>query len=234
MRLLTGLFLLWAVQSTAQWKSFELSPRGDTLNRVDQQGRRQGPWYLSVPEIRGERGYDEQGYFVDDKKEGEWSKFTPEGVLIAEEKYRWGLLNGLQRYYTPFGGLLRTESWRAIDPSNATDTVLVYDLNDPNKVIGSVVVKNEGVAFRHGRFTYYDPRTGKVEERLEYVMNRLKEDNEQASGINLDPRTKPVYTPTVDTIGNKKITEPPVIQQFDKKNSGKKPVRVRDGATGGY
>lgn len=237
MRLLTGLFLFWTLQAGAQWRSFELSPRGDTLNRVDLFGKRQGPWYLSVPELRGERGYEEQGYFVDDKKEGEWSRFSPEGILIAEEKYRWGLLNGLQKYYTPFGGLMRTESWRAIDPKNASDTVLVYDLNDPNKVVGAVVVKNEGASFRNGLFTYYDPRTGKVEQQLEYVMNRLKTDTEMSSDNSpriLDPRTKPAYTPTVDSVGNRKINKPPVIQQYDKKNSGKKTLRVREGATGGY
>ena len=218
----------------AQWKSFELSPRGDTLNRVDKQGMRQGPWVIAVPELRGERGYEEQGYFVNDKKEGEWTKFSIEGIKIADEQYRWGLLNGRQKYYTPFGGLARTESWRALDPANAFDTVLVYDLNDPNKVIGQVVVKNEGASFKHGPFVYYDPRTGKVEQKVEYVMNKLKEEGMGTSLMPLDPRIKPTYTPTLDSTGNKKVSKPGVIQDFEKKNSGKKSIRVRDGATGGF
>ncbi|MFM7672555.1 MAG: hypothetical protein ACKO6Q_08205 [Bacteroidota bacterium] len=236
MRLLTGLILLIALPSYAQWSSFELNPRGDTLNRIDKKGRKQGPWVLSVPELRGERGYEEQGYFLNDLKEGAWERFSLEGVKIADEQYRWGLLNGRQKYYTPFGGLVRTETWRAIDPKNAFDTVLVYDLNDLNKVVGKVVVKNEGASFRHGPFVFYDPRTGKVEQTLEYVMNRLKEDEEGANGTSLrpiDPRVKPTYTPTTDSLGNKKIAKPGVIQDFEKKNSGKKSIRVRDGATGG-
>jgi antitoxin component YwqK of YwqJK toxin-antitoxin module len=234
MRLLAVLFLFCGVQSMAQWKSFELSPRGDTLNRVDKQGMRQGPWVIAVPELRGERGYEEQGYFVNDKKEGEWTKFSVEGIKIADEQYRWGLLNGRQKYYTPFGGLARTESWRALDPANAFDTVLVYDLNDPNKVIGQVVVKNEGASFKHGPFVYYDPRTGKVEQKVEYVMNKLKEEGVGSSLMPLDPRMKPTYTPTLDSTGNKKVSKPGVIQDFEKKNSGKKSIRVRDGATGGF
>ena len=211
-----------------------MSPRGDTLNRIDKQGMRQGPWVIAVPELRGERGYEEQGYFVNDKKEGEWTKFSIEGIKIADEQYRWGLLNGRQKYYTPFGGLARTESWRALDPANAFDTVLVYDLNDPNKVIGQVVVKNEGASFKHGPFVYYDPRTGKVEQKVEYVMNKLKEEGMGTSLMPLDPRIKPTYTPTLDSTGNKKVSKPGVIQDFEKKNSGKKSIRVRDGATGGF
>ena len=228
------MFLFCSLQLNAQWKSFELSPRGDTLNRIDKQGMRQGPWVIAVPELRGERGYEEQGYFVNDKKEGEWTKFSIEGIKIADEQYRWGLLNGRQKYYTPFGGLARTESWRALDPANAFDTVLVYDLNDPNKVIGQVVVKNEGASFKHGPFVYYDPRTGKVEQKVEYVMNKLKEEGMGTSLMPLDPRMKPTYTPTLDSTGNKKVSKPGVIQDFEKKNSGKKSIRVRDGATGGF
>ena len=47
--------------ATAQWKSFLLSRRGDTLNRVDPSDRKQGPWVESVTELRGERGYEEEG-----------------------------------------------------------------------------------------------------------------------------------------------------------------------------
>ena len=235
MRLLAMLFVLFGMSAAAQWKSFEIGARGDTLNRVDMQGRKQGPWVLSVPAIRGERGYEEQGYFLNDKKEGEWTRFSPEGITIAEEQYRWGLLNGRQKYYTPFGGLARVETWRALDPANAYDTVMVYDLNDPNKVVGAVVVKNEGASFKHGAFIYYDPRTGKVESKLEYVMNKLKEEGEnETSSKFYDPRAKPAYSPTLDSVGNKKISKPGVIQDFEKKNSGKKSIRVRDGATGGF
>ena len=67
MRILILLPLIISLSATAQWKSFIMSPRGDTLNRVDQKGFKQGPWVVHQDELRGEQGYDEQGYFVDDK-----------------------------------------------------------------------------------------------------------------------------------------------------------------------
>jgi hypothetical protein len=90
---------------------------------------------------------------------------------------------------------------------------------------------------KHGAWIYYDPRTGKVEEKLEYVMNRLKEEvAEDETGVTslkpIDPRSKPSYVPTTDSVGNKKVSKPAVIQDFEKKNSGKKSIRVRDGSTG--
>jgi len=36
-----------------------------------------------------------------------------------------------------------------MDPAIAYDTVAVYDLKDPDKRVGEVVVKNEGIAMRH-------------------------------------------------------------------------------------
>ena len=237
MRWFLGVFLCLFVQANAQWKSFEIGPRGDTLNRLDAKGVRQGPWVISVPDLRGERGYEEQGFFVNGKKEGDWTRFSLEGVKIADEQYRWGMLNGKQKYYTYFGGLSRVENWRAIDPSNAFDTVMVYDLQDPDKVIGQVVVKNEGVAVKHGTWIYYDPQSGKVEEKVEYVMNKIKGEEEVSTATTLkpiDPRAKPAYTPTIDSVGNKKTSKPAVIQDYEKKNSGKKSIRVRDGSTGGY
>jgi antitoxin component YwqK of YwqJK toxin-antitoxin module len=237
MRFLIGLLLLFTLPTQAQWKSFALSPQGDTLNRVDKKDLRQGPWVVEVAERMGEPGYEEQGLYANGLKEGEWKRFSFQGVKLAEEVYRWGLLNGKQRYYTPFGGLARVESWRAIDPAKAFDTVYLYDLNDPSKVIGTTVVKNDGVSLRHGVWTYHDPRTGKLQDKIEYVMNRVKEEQTEAGESVLDmtdPRKRPAYRPTVDSLGNKKIAKPGVIQDYEKKNSGKKSIRVRDGSTGGY
>ncbi|MFZ9695341.1 MAG: toxin-antitoxin system YwqK family antitoxin [Chitinophagaceae bacterium] len=186
--------------ASAQWKDFLLTKRGDTLNRVDLVGKKQGPWVVTVPELRGERGYEEEGYFVNDQKEGIWKKFSPEGVKIAEENYRWGKLQGKQLYFSFNGGLIREESWRAMDPANAYDTVVIYDLKDPDKMVGEVVVKNEGLSMRHGQFVYYDPRTGSVLQTEYYVMNKLQEEAEQ----------KPIR----DTIPREL---PRVVQEFDKK-----------------
>lgn len=233
MRLIFFLFLFISMSGAAQWKSFTLNKRGDTLNRVDLQGRKQGPWTISVPDLRGERGYEEEGYFENDLKEGTWKKFSLEGVKIAEENYRWGKLNGRQQYYTYNGGLQRVESWRAMDPKVAFDTVAIYDMKDPSKIIDWVVIKNEGVAMRHGKWIYYDPREGTVESTENWVMNKIQteaaatgEEGEIGILTTSDGKSKS------DTVGKKGPAKPQAILDYEKKNSGKKKVKVRDGNTG--
>ena len=183
MRAFILILLLHSLSVSAQWKDFFLTRRGDTLNRVDMGGKRQGPWVVSMPELRGERGYEEEGHFVDDSKEGTWKRFSLEGVKIAEENYRWGKLHGRQLYYSYFVGLVREENWRAMDPKQSYDTVAVFDLKDPDKKIADVIVKNEGLSMRHGVFTYYDPRSGKLLAKETYVMNKLQEDDSTEGAI---------------------------------------------------
>ena len=233
MRLIFFLLLFISMSGAAQWKSFILTKRGDTLNRVDMQGRKQGPWSISVPDLRGERGYEEEGYFENDQKEGTWRKFSLEGVKIAEESYRWGKLNGRQQYFTYNGGLQRVENWRAMDPKVAFDTVAVYDIKDPSKIIDHVIVKNEGVSMRHGKWIYYDPREGTVESTENWVMNKIQtedagtgEDGEIGILTTSDGKTKS------DTVGKKAPPKPQAILDYEKKNAGKKKVKVRDGNTG--
>jgi hypothetical protein len=232
MRLILSLCLFISISGFGQWKSYILNPKGDTLNRVDLKGKKQGPWAITVADLRGERGYEEEGYFEDDNKEGTWKKFSLEGVKIAEENYRWGKLNGKQQYFTYNGGLLREESWRAIDPANAFDTVSVYDLKDPTKEINRVVVKNDGVALKHGRWTYYDPREGSIEATESYVMNKLQtDDGGMLDDENIRPLSVSDGRAKSDTAG-KKTTKPQAILDYEKKNSGKKKVKTRDGNTG--
>ena len=211
-----------------QWKSFSLSPRGDTLNRTDLQGLKQGPWVHQMPELRGEQGYDEQGYYINDKKDGLWKKFSLMGDKIAEENYRWGSLDGKARYYNRTGGLIRQESWRAVDPEKTMDTVDVLDIKDPSKVIETVVVKLEGQTMKHGQWTYYDPEWGNIDHIENYFMDKLRtEDGALASE---DDDLKPL-----DVTGKKAPAEkkkPQAILDFEKKNSGKKKIKSRDGNTG--
>src|SRR3954469_3739233 len=151
MRFLFIFFLFISINGFSQWKSFIISVKGDTLNRVDLKGRKQGPWALHVDDLRGERGYEEEGYFENDQKTGTWKKYSLDGVKIAEENYSWGKLNGRQQYFSFNGGLLREESWRAMDPKVAFDTVAIYDLKDPSIIVNYVVVKNEGMSLKNGR-----------------------------------------------------------------------------------
>jgi hypothetical protein len=234
MRLILILSLFISISGFGQWKTYTLSVRGDTLNRVDMKGLKQGPWMVNIPDLRGERGYEEEGYFENDLKEGTWKRFSLDGgVKIAQETYRWGKLNGRQYYYTYNGGLMREESWRAIDPANAYDTVSVYDLKDPTKEISRVVVKNEGIALKHGKWNYYDPKEGTTEATEYYVMNKLQTDD---GGMISDDEIRPIGLGSVraksDTAGAKAAPKPQAILDYEKKNAGKKKVKTRDGNTG--
>lgn len=229
MRSILILLLLISLSGKAQWKDFLISVRGDTLNRVDLKGMKQGPWVIKVPDLRGERGYEEEGYFIDDKKDGEWKRFSLEGVKIAQENYRWGKLNGKQQYFTYNGGLLREESWRAIDPTRAFDTVSVYDLKDPDKEIDRVVIKNDGSAMKHGKWLYYEPREGRVEATEYYVMNKLQtDDGSMIADDDLRPIDISKGRAKSDTSTTTK--KPQVVLDYEKSN--KKKHKVRDGNTG--
>lgn len=233
MRLIVLLFLFISMSGFGQWKDFVISVKGDTLNRVDMKGQKQGPWSVHVATLRGERGYEEEGFYENDLKEGTWKKYSLEGVKIAEENYRWGKLSGRQQYFTYNGGLLRVENWRAIDPSVAYDTVPVFDLKDPSKVLNYVVVKNEGVSLKHGKWAYYDPREGIIEATETYVMNKLQnDDGSMTADDDLRPIDVSVSKAKADTVGKKTVSKPQVILDYEKKNSGKKKVKVRDGSTG--
>jgi hypothetical protein len=234
MRLILILSLLISTSGFSQWKNYTLNRDGDTLNRVDMKGRKQGPWVVSVPDLRGERGYEEEGYFENDLKEGGWKKFSLEGVKIAEENYRWGKLNGKQQYFTYNGGLMRIENWRTIDPANAFDTVNVYDIHDPSKVTNRVVVKNDGFAMRHGKWVYYDPREGTVEATENYVMNKLQiDDGSMVGEDDIRPIEISKGKPVSDSLRKANDPAMKMIKQYEKENSGKKTIKVRDGRTGG-
>jgi len=227
MRVIFSAFLFICLSGYGQLKSYIISVKGDTLNKVDMKGRKQGPWTVHFDELRGERGYEEEGYYVDDLKEGTWKKYSLEGVKIAQENYQWGLLSGKSSYYTYNGGLLREENWRAMDPAVAFDTVDVFDVNDPSKVVDRVRVKNEGHAVKHGAWTYYEPVEGTIEKTEYYWLDKVAVKPGDEDLTLLDASTG-----KSDSTGKKAITKPQVILDYEKKNAGKKKVRTRDGSTG--
>ena len=231
MRYIFSFILLLSLGANAQWKSFTIGVKGDTLNRVDMQGRKQGPWVVQVPELRGERGYEEEGYFVNDKKEGRWVRYSLQGDKLAIENYRWGQKDGRCEYYNNVEDLVRVESWRAINPASPYDTIPVTDPNNPNKVLRFEIVKVESPSVKHGFWRYYDPGTGRVEKTEQWVLDRLKiKDDEE-----VDLAT--TGADGVTTAANKEAAPKPKVKpkevlEYEKKNSGKKKIKVRDGRTG--
>ncbi|WP_345254199.1 hypothetical protein [Flaviaesturariibacter amylovorans] len=242
------LLTLLSLQSFAQgkWKDYKISVKGDTINRVDRKGLRQGPWVVRQEAVRSERGYEEEGFYADDQKTGPWRRYTLEGDLEALENFRFGMKNGKCVYFNLAGHPIREESWRAIDPQNPYDTVQIFDINDPTRVTGTKIIKVEPTARKHGTWTYYDERTGRFAAKEEWINDKRKSDLAKGPDEGLEPimpaasegtasksvkealdATRPAYEK------KEKVTKPAAVQAFEKKHSGKKKYDVRDGATGG-
>ncbi|MGN6193806.1 MAG: hypothetical protein ACTHOB_02640 [Ginsengibacter sp.] len=212
------LFLLIALQlilfsANAQYKSYKISPRGDTLNAIDMKGLKQGKWVVHVDPLRGEPGYEEEGIFVNSKKEGHWRKYDLQGDLIAYENYKDGDKDGKSQYFTAFGDMVREENWRAYNPDQPYDTIPIYGTGN-NEIVSYKIVKAQPYSVKDGTWTYYE--NGKIIKTENYDRGYL-----------LDPPKKEVATEEP----MKKIV-PKEVLEYQKKNAGKKRVKVRDGATG--
>jgi hypothetical protein len=224
MRLYILPLLLISFTGFAQYKNYKLTSKGDTINIVDRNDLRQGRWAVKVDGVRGEPGYEEEGVYKDGKKEGVWRLFTTMADLIAVERYRWGNKDGKNQYFN-IRGLLREESWKAVNPDNPYDTIDVPDLMDPNKVTRKVI-KIEGTAIKHGDWKYFDGATGSLVKKDTYFLDKLE-----------DPMAKLMAAEkaAADTT-NGKTTKAPAkpkpkeVLDFEKK-IGKKKIKVIDGRT---
>lgn len=216
MRWILIAFLLISMNGFSQWKDYLLSGSGDTLNRVDLLGRKQGPWTHRYESLRGEPGYEEEGWYKNNRKEGVWRLYSLVGDLVGMEQYRWGLKDGLCQYFSMHGNLQLEQTWKAINPDKIYDTIDVEDPDKPDSY-KQVIVKNEGAAVRHGVWKYYDPQSGSLVRTETYMLGKLEQE--------------PV-SPGAASEEKKTIQKPKEVLEFEKKNEGKKKIKVRDGSTG--
>jgi hypothetical protein len=216
--------MLISFSGIAQYKNYKLTNKGDTINIVDRNDLRQGRWAVKIDGVRGEPGYDEEGVYKDGKKEGVWRLYTTMGDLIAVERYRWGNKDGKNQYFN-VRGLLREESWKAVNPDNPYDTIDVPDIIDDYKVTRKVI-KIEGTSVKHGDWKYFDGATGSLVKTDTYFLDKLN-----------DPRAKLMAggTAAADTTNSKTTKaaakpKPKEVLDFEKK-IGKKKIKVIDGRT---
>ncbi|HVM90240.1 MAG TPA: hypothetical protein VMT76_18770 [Puia sp.] len=211
------LFLLFfSYKGYSQCKTYTLSDNGDTLNCIDHKNLKQGKWVVHHDELRGEPGFEEEGLFKDDRKEGAWRLYTLTGDLIGIEQYRWGNKDGINRYFSKTGELVREESWKALNPDKQYDTLEVEDIDHLDHY-KTVVVKNEGVGLKHGEWKYYDPSTGMIYKTETYTLGKLETPKVSEKTVALSDSTK---TPA----------KPKEVRDFEKKNKGKKKVKYVDGS----
>ena len=216
------IFLLssFGIVQSQEWATYIISVNGDTINCVDKKNLKQGKWVIRVEELRGEPGYEEEGYFVDSRKEGPWRKYNLTGDLLAMENYKWGFRDGKQQYFTMLGDLLREESYKSVNPENPYDTIEVPDIDNPN-IMMSKIIKHDGSEIRHGTWKEYDPSTGFVVKTEQFVFGeKYNAKQSQTTGAT-----------NVDS--DKPKPKPKAVEDWEKKNSGKKKITVRDGRTSG-
>ena len=216
MRWITVLFLLFSMHGFSQWKDYKLAANGDTLNRVDVQGLKQKEWKIRYEFIRGEPGFEEEGVFLNNRKEGAWRIYNLMGDLVGIENYHWGNKDGISQYFTTQGELRLEQSWKALNPDKLYDTIDVEDV-DKLESYRQVVIKNEGVSLKHGTWKYFDGPSGAVVKTETYVLGRLDESGKSSAATS--PEKKP-------------MAKPKEVVEFEKKYSGKKKVKYKDGTTG--
>lgn len=214
---LTIVLCLFFMNGMAQYKSFKLNADGDTLNAVDMKDMKQGKWVVHVDPLRGEPGYEDEGVFVNDKKEGVWRRYSLQGDIIAVEFYKLGGKDGIQQYYTYLGDLIREESWRGYDPDAPYDTIAVYGEGN-NEIIDYKIIKAEQYSVKHGEWKYYEPGTGRLIKVEKYDRGHLETPTDNIKTVKADPAKK------------KEVEKTPQMIEWEKKNKGKKKA-LRDGRT---
>jgi antitoxin component YwqK of YwqJK toxin-antitoxin module len=224
---LIALSFLIYVHAASQCKTFRIGSNGDTLNCSDFNGLKQGKWTIHMDPLRGEPGYEEEGGFKNDRKEGIWRRFNLMGDIMAVETYRWGLKNGKSQYFT-INGIEREENWRASNPNKSYDTIDVADPMVPNKY-EKVIVKVDGTSLKHGVWKYYNPMYGTVTHTEKWVLDNLQGDQPETI-------VKTIDNPIPDSLAGEPKKDlskpkPKEVEEFEKKNKGKK-QKVRDGKTG--
>jgi hypothetical protein len=170
-----------------------------------------------------------------DEKTGYWRIFNLQGDLIGIENYRYGQKNGLQQYFSINGNLIKEESWLAHNPENPTEMVEVYDINDPNKVY-MVEVKLDASAVPHGLWKYYEAGSGSLIKKENFILGKLDDGSGTGNGMikkdEKDAAAKDADTKTETKEKPKEKPKPREVMDFEKKNEGKKKVKIRTGATG--
>ncbi|MBX2978402.1 MAG: toxin-antitoxin system YwqK family antitoxin [Flavobacteriales bacterium] len=87
----------------------------DTLNRVDDMGRKQGHWRIVAPST-DKPGYAdgalvEEGRYTNSKRVGVWRRYWPNGNVMSEITYQMGRPKGEYKTYYPSGKVEESGSW---------------------------------------------------------------------------------------------------------------------------
>lgn len=164
----------------------------ENINEVDDNGLRQGMWVIKG-NMTTALGYDsnakvEEGSYLDNRKEGLWKKYWPQGVLKSEITYALGKPNGQYSVYYKNGQLEETGNW--VKSKNTGDFRRFYENGNPQQ---EFTFADNGK--RNGVQKYYHPNgkleleanilNGKEEGDMKryYADGKLKEKKTMQGGV---------------------------------------------------
>lgn len=144
-----GLLLLLAIPSSLAQASVTVQ---DTLNQVDEMGRKQGYWKIVAPKAEKPDYEDgqliEEGRYANSKRVGVWRRFWPNGQVMSEIMYQMGRPKGEYKTFYPSGKVEEQGTW---DLDRNTGTFKRWH---PNGKLAQDFVFN-GFGVRDGEQKYY-------------------------------------------------------------------------------
>ncbi len=109
MFVLNIILLITITFSYGQWKSYTIY-KGDTINKIDQQGRKQGLWIFFNPQYKG--GIVQIGHYKNNMKEGLWTIYYPNGNIKAKITFHHNRQYGPVVLYYPNGKVNEQGYWK--------------------------------------------------------------------------------------------------------------------------
>ncbi len=149
---------------------YEIAMSGDSINRTDHEGLRQGIWNVYHESRYGDDAYFEIGKYTDNKKNGEWKTYSKSGTILKEENYYNNYLNGEVRFYDN-GMLTCVAQYLALRTDVPYDTIAVED-PITGEFVDKVIPTNLG-SVRNGFWKYYKPPYNEIRKIEEYQLDEL-------------------------------------------------------------
>ncbi len=140
------------------------------INKLDENGKRQGTWLVSQQAHMGEPGFSEFGNYDHGLKMGKWYKIDDEGDLMSVEMFKNDVLDGEVKYYEK-GKLTCIGHYRGLNPNVEYDTVMVVHPITGEESLKAI--ESERGTARHGLWQFFDPQTGKLVKEEEYQVDEL-------------------------------------------------------------
>ncbi len=153
-----------------EWKSYEISKKGDTINKIDQDNLRQGKWYEVQASAYGNEGFYAVGYYADNKKYGTWRSYTTTGIIMVEENYKNGYRHGKIKYYDN-GYLVCSGQYLALNTKQPFDTIMVD--NPDTDIAEPRVISTALGSVKHGFWVFYKIPSFEIDKVREYQLDEM-------------------------------------------------------------